>query len=256
MAYAHDGQIHLASRTDFGEFRSASGDPSPPALSLPAGIVEARDPWLLVHQARFVLFFTGVDAEGRTAVFKATGDADHTQSFGAAAEVLDPLAHGYDAIDGASVRIGGAAWTMVARVHLGDDHRIVRFESTDEGLTWAATGAPLREPRRDDLFAFDRDEIAAPALVQHPDESGRLIHRLYYAGRRGTAWRIGLSVSSDGARWRALGPVLEPEDGFDALGVTDPAPIVEGDQLRLYYAGTDGTRFRIGVAGPAGTVGE
>lgn len=257
MAYAHGGQIHLAGRTAFGEFRAASGDPSPPALSLPAEIVEARDPWLLVHQARFVLFFTGLDADGRSSVFKATGHADHTQSFGAPAEVLDPAAHGYDAIDGASVRIGDGVWTMVARVHLGDEHLFVRFESADEGLTWALAGSPLRAPRRDDLFAFDRDELASPALVQHLDERGRLIERLYYAGRRGTAWRIGLLVSSDGERWRAVGPVLEPSaGGFDALGVMDPAPIVEADQLRLYYAGTDGTRIRIGMAGPAGTVGE
>ena len=256
MAYAHDGQIHLAGRTDFGEFRSGSGDPSPPALALPPGVVEARDPWLLVHQARFVLFFTGVGADGRTAIFKATGDADHAQSFGATAEVLDPRAHGFEAIDGAAVLIDEATWTMVARVHLGDDHRIARFDSADAGVTWIPTHTALREPRRDDLFAFDRDEIASPALVRYRDENGQLIDRLYYAGRRGTAWRIGLLVSSGADRWRAVGPVLEPGGGFDALGVTDPAPIVEGDMLRLYYAGTDGTRFRIGVAGPAGTVGE
>lgn len=257
MAYAHGGQIHLAGRTDFGEFRSGSGsDPGPAALALPADVVEARDPWLLVHQDRFVLFFTGVDASAGTRIFKATGHADHTQSFGASVPVLDPLAHDFDAIDGAAVRVEGASWTMVARAHTGGDHRIVRFESEDEGSSWTATHGALREPRRNDLFAFDRDEVASPALVRYRGENGQLIDRLYYAGRRGTAWRIGLLVSSDADRWVAVGPVLEPSAGFDALGVTDPAPIVDDGVLRLYYAGTDGTRFRIGLAGSVGTVGE
>jgi hypothetical protein len=258
MAYGYEGQIHLAGRTGFGEFRSATSDPGPPALVLPAELASARDPWLLVHQARFVLFFTGVDAAGRTSIWKSTGDADYAQSFSAPVRVLSPLDFGFDAIDGGAILVDGfeGSWTMVARARTGEEHRIVRFDSSDEGLSWATTGVTLREPRTNDLFAFDRDEVAAPALVRYPDAQGRLIDRLYYAGRRGTAWRIGLLVSSGADRWRAVGPVLEPAAGFDALGVTDPAPVVEDGVLRLYYAGSDGTRFRIGVSGPAGTVGE
>jgi hypothetical protein len=54
-----------------------------------------------------------------------------------------------------------------------------------------------------------------------------------------------------------MGEVLGPEgQSFDGFGVTDPAPLWEDGALRLYYAGTDGVRWRFGLAGPIGTLGE
>lgn len=256
MAFGHEGRIHLASRTGAGEFRNASFDPGPEAFAMPEELAAARDPWLLIHEGRFVLFFIGVDDTGRTSLWKTTGGANYAQTFGAPVQVLVPEDLDLDGIDGPAVVVGEPTWAMVARVRDERTHRIVRFVSPDAGLSWALTGETLREPQPHDLFAFDRDEIAAPALVTYRDARGRPIERLYYAGRRGTEWRIGLLASSDGRRWLPIGPVLGPDEGFDALGVTEPAPLVEGGALRLYYVGTDGARFRIGVAGSAGTQGE
>lgn len=255
MAFAHDDRIHLAERTGFGEFRHASFDPGPPTFDLPAGMVAARDPWLVVDASRLVLWFTGIAEDGRTAIWRALGGPGHAQVFGAPERSLDPVALGFDGIDGPSVVRDGSVWTMVARVHQGASHRFVRFLSTNEGATWALDGesapeATVREPRGHDLFAFDRDEIAAPALVAVTDALGRRTHRLYYAGRRGTQWSIGLLASRDMRHWVSTGAVLGPGDAFDMLGVADPAPHVEEGILRLYYAGTDGTRWRIGVSGP------
>jgi hypothetical protein len=106
-------------------------------------------------------------------------------------------------------------------------------------------------------IAFDVDEVAAPALVAY-----RGLLRLYYAGRRGTRWAIGLMVSEDGIHWwpaNGGAPILTGSGAamaFDALSVSDPDPVVvdpnpdvHGDEeLRLYYTGSDGVNMAIGLA--------
>lgn len=260
MAFAHAGAIHLAQRTGAGEFRHASGDPGPPALPAPDGVASLSDPSLIADVDRFVLYFVGLGADGATRMWKTTGDPDFAQTFGAPAMVLDPVEFGLLGIDGVHVTPSGSGWALLARVDTGQDRRIVRFASAD-GLAWELHGgsldaATLRMPRTDDLFAFDRDEVAGPALVTFPDARGNDVTRIYYAGRRGTRWSIGMLASLDGVRFRAVGAVLGPGEGFDALGVTDPDPVVEAGVLRVYYTGTDGASYRIGASGPAGTLGE
>lgn len=260
MAFASEGTIYLAQRTGAGEFRSAASDPGPPAFELPSELASARDPWLVLEDTRFLLYFVGVDATGATSVWRTTGSPGYQTIFGAPARVLEPSLFDLASVDAPAITIGDPSWALIARVGTGQDQRLVRFVSAD-GESWTLRGgsvesATLRVPRTDDLFAFDRDEVGAPASVIVPDWSGRPIERVYYAGRRGTRWSIGLLVSATGDDFRAMGAVLEPGQGFDALGVADPAPLLEGSTLRLYYAGTDGSTWRIGVAGPAGTLGE
>jgi hypothetical protein len=100
------------------------------------------------------------------------------------------------------------------------------------------------EPSGDPL-AFDRDEVSAPVAIEHAG-----VTRIYYAGRRGTRWSIGLLVQgSDQGFFRAGNDgaaVLSPTgQGLDALGVASPAAIVDGDELVLLYAGTDGAHWRL-----------
>jgi hypothetical protein len=100
------------------------------------------------------------------------------------------------------------------------------------------------EPSSDPL-AFDRDEVSAPVAIEHAG-----VTRIYYAGRRGTRWSLGLLVQGrDQGFFRAgndglavLGPTGQ---GPDALGVASPAAFVEGGELVLLYAGTDGAHWRL-----------
>ncbi len=93
--------------------------------------------------------------------------------------------------------------------------------------------------------AFDRDEVRAPfAVVQ------RGVTRIYYAGRRGTRWGIGVAVRGhDGTFFRAANdgaPVLTPSaSGPDAIGVSGPSVFVDDGTLTLLYAGSDGARSRL-----------
>jgi hypothetical protein len=102
----------------------------------------------------------------------------------------------------------------------------------------------LHEPSSDPL-AFDHDEVRAPVAIAHDG-----VVRIYYAGRRGTRWSIGmLLMGPDGTYFRRAGgglPVLAPGTGaLDALGVAGPAPHVVDGHLELLHAGTDGARWRL-----------
>lgn len=258
MAYAFGGEIHLASRTGFGEFRHATADPGPPAFERPDALEIARDPWLVLDDDRFVLFFTGIDVEGRTSIWRALGGPARAQTFAPPRPVVDPDGpelSWYEALEQPTVLVGEPSWRMIARGRTASGVHLVELVSHDGGATYA----PFRivaSPRSSDVLAFDRDDVESPALVVVPDAQGRSVVRLYYGARRGTRSSIGLYVEGGGS-WRRMGEVLGPSDQpFDSFGVTDPAPLVEDGVLRLYYAGTDGARWRFGLAGPIGMLGE
>jgi len=81
------------------------------------------------------------------------------------------------------------------------------------------------------------------------------LFRLYYAGRRGTRWSVGLLVSPDLETWFPVGAVLSPdEEGLDAIAVRGPGPFVAADgRVGLYYRASDGVLTSLGLARPSGT---
>jgi len=96
-----------------------------------------------------------------------------------------------------------------------------------------------------DPLAFDHDEVRAPVALEHGG-----VRRIYFAGRRGTRWSIGMLLEGDdGSFFRIANDgaaVLGPSgSGDDALGVAGPSPIVRDGELELLYAGTDGARWQL-----------
>lgn len=249
MAFVHGDEIHLATRLVSGEYRGAEPEPGVPALRRPMGIASARDPWLFVHEEQLHLFFTGVDPQGRTSIWRAAAPRG-SLAFELPTRALEPHLVDLPMAEAPTV-LAGPDWTMVVRTVLGGRPALVQLHSVDAGASWSL-GATLTTARGDDLLAFDRDDVVAPALVVDPQG----LRRLYYAGRRGTRLGVGLLVEGSGA-WRRMGEVLGPSGvGFDERGVTDPAPLVEDGELRLFYAGTEGNRWRIGQAWTAALPSE
>jgi len=94
-------------------------------------------------------------------------------------------------------------------------------------------------------LAFDHDEVRAPVVLEHGG-----VRRIYFAGRRGTRWSIGMLLEGDdGSFFRIANDgaaVLGPSGGGDdALGVAGPSPTVRDGELELVYAGTDGARWQL-----------
>jgi predicted GH43/DUF377 family glycosyl hydrolase len=111
-----------------------------------------------------------------------------------------------------------------ARVHLA---------TSEDGHGWRPLG-PFRAPG-------GRDTTGSPCLVE---AEGQL--RMFYAGpgpgRGGRSAVFGAS-SSDGARWRDAGPVLEPGDDDGDEGVSDPWVVAfEDGFLMLFVRAADGDR--------------
>jgi hypothetical protein len=267
LAFHHDGRIHLAGSTAGGGFRALS-DPRlaenallrPGAAAWMASAV--RDPALSRDaMGLWELWFTGVAADGTTSIGRAAsagatlelGPPEQVELPGAAPDTL-----GWDGPTVLSARVLGEERRFLAvrrRTETGSELVLFRLEEgspvrADTATLDASDGSVQREgsvvhrasgaPER-----FDGDEVASPALVAHGD-----VLRLYYAGRRGTRWSIGIALSADGVHWRALeDPVLGGSGGgFDALSVRDPAPVLEGGELHLYHTGHDGVVASIGVA--------
>jgi hypothetical protein len=118
--------------------------------------------------------------------------------------------------------LGGVSWTHVETSHL-------------EALT-----------RRGDVShdGFTADDVAHPSLVVHNGA-----WQVYYAGRRGTRWSIGLLASDELLHWRDVGLVLSGDgNGFDRLGASAPAARSVADRVELLFEGHDGVYTSIGFA--------
>lgn len=243
MALMVDGEIHLATPVDDGFALERS--PGTPVLEAPAepwAAAGVEDPVLRWTGERLELWYTGRATDGAGTVARAVWD-EASGEFVHEAVVLRPGDHpevtGFS--HAAPFELDGRLLAAV-REDLVGGHRIALWAIDEAGASFVRElAAPSGE-----LFAFDRHEVAAPAVLV---EDG--VVRVYYAARRGTRWSLGLTVSSDGRWWRAPsdGPVLGGDGaGFDAIGVRDPAPVVVDGALHLHFAGSDGARTRIGLA--------
>jgi predicted GH43/DUF377 family glycosyl hydrolase len=93
---------------------------------------------------------------------------------------------------------------------------------------------------------WDAAKVSDPAVLK---EAGA--YRMWYAGA-GERPQIGLALSGDGITWRAFGdrPVLGVGEAgrWDSAAVTEPTVLLAPDGYRMYYAGADGSAWRIGLA--------
>lgn len=276
MAFVYQGRIHVAAGIEGGRFR-ALADPRVPenAILAPGGAEwmggGIGDP-VLVRSAdtRWHLWFTAIAADGTRSIARADAAAPDQLVFGEPVQVLVPDelsgAIGWDGPSVVGVTLGGVPRAFLAARRWsagasGEETAIVLFELTDASAAPIPADVTIFDPAAGEVRGdsdvvrratgvpsdFDADEVAAPALVVYGG-----VLRLYYAGRRGTRWSIGVMVSQDGQHWREASDgraVLSGSGaGFDALSVSDPAPLVEDGELRLYHTGSDGVLASIGLA--------
>lgn len=205
------------------------------------------DPELVrAPDGEWLLYATRVDASGRSIV-RFAGDSGTAPTFAAtpvAASLTMPTE-----LDGAALSepavaydLGASTWRMW--LHAADaasGHRIVELSSAD-GQTWAMTGTVVST--RPALGGFDADEVGAPAVVQRGGAWS-----LYFAGRRGARWAIGLVASDDRQHWTAPVFALSATGTeFDSLSVSDPSVVTRGESVELYYVGSNGVHALVGRA--------
>ena len=92
---------------------------------------------------------------------------------------------------------------------------------------------------------FDDAYTYYPAVLER---NGRV--HCYYAGYDGSTYRLGLAISKDGVHFTKKGVVIPlGESGeFDDVHAYHPAVLERNGRVHCYYAGHDGSAYRIGLA--------
>lgn len=279
MLFAFEGRIHRATQTAArdGEFR-VTDDPHLPTTAVLSPIQDTGEEWrarslsepeLVQEGGSRTIFFTATGASGRRVIGRAVEGSSEWE-FTSIQQFYPPIADTSDtaSYDGPSylrTSITGTERRFLAvRRHTPDGGEIVLLElsltaesddvmgradvTLDPAFAFSGDGSTMNfvHSAGRSATSFDADEIAAPGLVAYDG-----LIRLYFAGRRGTRWAIGMLASSDGRYWHLThgGAALLAGSGagFDAISVSEPEPVHVGRELRLYYTAHDGARRTIGL---------
>ncbi len=234
----------LVTRSD-GVLQSSESDP------------EIGDPDISWDGAAWQVFYSS-SLSGRKGIAHVE-TASLSDPLPPAETVLDPSTFGVDAIESPSfVRTASGTSVLIARVRQGAARRLevfVQHAAGDPYRRLASSflpGLTLRDGTADGV-GFDADEIAAPAI----EVVGTAFH-LYYAGREGTRWAVGLLASEELNYYRQVSTLdgvlgARGRSGqFDALGVLDLDVVVDAAGVTAVYLGSDGARRSFGIARRAG----
>jgi hypothetical protein len=191
------------------------------------------DPEIFFHEGAWNIAFTAVASDGVKSIGLARGGASIDAEFAPeAGPVIHPSAIGVRDLEMPTVAfIESGEWLLVARATRLDGSRaLLGFTSDDRGQQWdlrvdADLGDRTARPGAVEPLAFDADEIADPSLVI---VNGG--YQLYFAGRRGTRWGIGLYASDEFLFWRPMngGSLMAP-----SVGTRRPDVSAIGGELRL-----------------------
>lgn len=125
----------------------------------------------------------------------------------------------------------------------GKKYRIGYAVSKD-GVNWDRHAKPVFEHGEEDKW--DSFSTAYPSVIKDRD-----IYKMWYTGSSGKKLSIGYAVSKDGISWeRNEKPVFEPdeEDVWDGFSVLYPMVIKENNKYKMFYTGTAGISYKIGIA--------
>ncbi|MEC7519564.1 MAG: hypothetical protein VYE22_06860 [Myxococcota bacterium] len=241
LAFELDGSLFVAVRDPSGAWRMQGSDLDDPVLRAPAGTRYA-DPDLVRTEAGDFLLLT-VESDGQTRL-AVSGPVEL-----ASARFPDPRVLGEPDLRAPSAAVTPDGEVLIAAVRgRASGSRVLLFDS-DPAFT--SLSPKVEQPivtASGELFRFDEQEVADPALMV--DGDGLL--RLYYAGRRGTRWALGLRASIDREHFREIGggaPILTPSgSGFDALSVRAPDARWDGDAVELWFGAHSGAAWSIGAA--------
>ena len=130
----------------------------------------------------------------------------------------------------------------------GDDGSATRigYATSPDGVTWTKSGSnPVLNLGTSG--SWDGVAILDPTVLF----DGSIYH-MWYQGYNGSNRQIGYATSPDGVTWTKSGsnPVLNvgPSGSWDSSELRSPFVILDGDQYRMWYTGSDGSIQQFGYA--------
>jgi len=145
----------------------------------------------------------------------------------------------------ATVLFNGNGYQMWYTAHDGSNYRIGYATSVD-GIVWVKY---LDNPVLDlgESGAWDDDHVFAPTILFDGTK-----YQMWYSGYDSSTWRIGYATSVDGVIWmkHSDNPILNlgASGTWDDSRVAYPIVLFDGAKYQMWYAGHDGSNYRIGYA--------
>lgn len=144
------------------------------------------------------------------------------------------------------IRAGADLYMFYLGMDRARRQRLGVAESTD-GVNWYKLRSnPILE--LGDYGAFDENGLGEPAVW-----TARGYYWMLYTGRdRNEVRRLGLARSLDGVRWEKLPMVIAGDQPWDSKVICDPAVIVNGDRVAVWFGGGDVARPDQNIDGQIG----
>ncbi|MBI3600074.1 MAG: hypothetical protein HY097_05470 [Nitrospinae bacterium] len=136
------------------------------------------------------------------------------------------------------------------RAIFGDPFRIGHAVSSD-GIHWRKSKTSVLDPAKGG--SWEMMGVYRPVILQKTeDKRQKTEYVMYYAGFNGRRVRIGLAFSKDGNIWNRYekNPAIDVKEGksWASASVFRGTIVKEGDLYRIWYAGSNDTKTRIGHA--------
>ena len=89
---------------------------------------------------------------------------------------------------------------------------------------------------------YDLNQVSTPSVIKDGST-----YKMWYSLRTNPTWRIGYATSADGITWANETMVMNigAEGTYDTSHVAHPCVIKEGATYKMWYAGHDGSKWRI-----------
>jgi predicted GH43/DUF377 family glycosyl hydrolase len=202
-------------------------------------------PNVIYDGQKYVLWYSGYNGTTWRVGYATTQDEDGWMKY-PTNPVLDlgvPTSWDDDYVAHPSVYYDGVTFHMWYSGESAINNRI-GYASSPDGIVWTKYPDPVVD--LGPSSSWDDYHTYSPTVLF----DGVLFH-MWYSGFDGSIWRIGYANSSDGISWtKHPMPVLDLGSGtsWDDERVYSPSVIFDGTTYHMWYAGYDGSNYRMGYA--------
>lgn len=141
------------------------------------------------------------------------------------------------------ISFDGSTYKMWYSGYDGSNWRI-GYATSSDGITWSKYGS---NPVMDFGTGWENAGVWSPRIILDGST-----YKMWYVGYNNSNYRIGYATSSDGISWSKYGsnPVITVGAGgtWDDAHVAYSTVILDGSTYKMWYAGHDGSTWKIGYA--------